>query len=331
MKEQAFETLKSLYSGSTEPCVILDENWETLWSWNMKPLDGLYEKLGVREDSWENVNRVIGMEDGRYLCRLMCCAEEKLRAAQFMPMGASGFEPAVINDIVQGMESLCNTLYEDLDRQNLNDERDLLNVVEGNILRIHRMNYIQQELERMRAGAWTPTVVNLQNFLLSSVQKMESLLRSAVEMELECCPDYLFVTGDADALRTMLFAAVVLTVKKPQYKGRVGFELSCEEQTAVLTITAEHTDELRSDLNVQTIHFGSLAPEQELVDRCCKQFDIRVLTAEQGNTSMMRFEMPRRKESSGPIVFNSPIMDGAPGFFEPVSAMMARIRYRNRF
>lgn len=332
MNEQAFETLKALYSGSTEPSVILNENWETLWSWNMEPIDRLYKELGLRGDCWENVNRVIGIADGKYLCRLMCSPADGLRAAQFMPMGVScGFEPTVLNEIVQGMESLCGALHRDLDDLELQDEFLLLNAFEGNILRIHRMNYIQQELERMRAGAWTTSVVNLKNVLIPTFYKANSLLRRVMHLELTCCDENLFVTGDLGALRTVILSVLLLTVKEPQYYNDITFDLSFEEQSAFLTITAKRMDERRNDLDVQTIHFGSSAPEQELVDRYCKQYDVQVLATGKGNTSTMRLELPLCKDSPRMIELHSPIQDGAPDFFDPVSAMVARIRYRNRY
>ena len=330
MNKEALMVMQRLYAGSREPVLILDENWKVLWSSDGTRSENLPVMLGIPRGSWENVTRPLVSGEKLYTCRLSCSAQDGLRIAELTP-SAQPMDLGQLTGHLQSMLTVCTALDADLDSMGIYDERDRLNALARNILRMYRAVFLRREIERGMDGAWGDEVFCLQTALSDSFGKLPGLLRDCAEISIEPGAGNQFVKGDVKGFECAALAGMLLCITAPEKMQRITIKACAKKEKAILEISVLPLEEERGDVREQGISGPcGTAADRELLELYCGTFGIELFFAAGSGAASCRMEIPAITETKG-ISLGAPCPGGADGFFDLVPVMMARFRARKRF
>lgn len=330
MNQNAFDVVKRLYSSSDEWIMIVDEEWNIRWSSRNETISELRERLLMQENSWENTIRPFTHEDILYDCYISSSREDGLHVLRFHPslQGVSDF--AMMTAIIQAMISTCTAIFENLDEMTASDMRPYLNALVGDILRIYRILFLEQENKRCMDGKLKSEVFGLQSVLEPIAVKSRSLMRHFATVHFECVDTPLFAQGDLRSFGCAALSAFLLCFRKPEKTQDICISLQRVEQNAVLefAVTAQERD--RTDLKHTPPDFGNLHAEKLLLKQYCHASGIQTEFSETEDTVSCRMTVPLT-ERGNVVRLRAESLSGANGYFDPVLVMLARVHFRNYF
>ena len=331
MDQVILESLKELYATSKEQVVIVDTQWNTLWSNREKEITQIREETGFPENIWENTERPVMLDGKIYQCHLLCNQKEEYRILTFrFLLDESMLDFTEIVNIVQGIVTNCEKLYQELTDEGMYDQRRYLNRILALTLRIYRHSILRQTLLRGREGLWRHQVFEMYQLLIQLQQKLRRILRGTVDIELDLCDERLFVEGDSTLLPSIVTLLMVQCIRTPEKRQEVTFRLAEQEGTVVLEISSEATMEDRDDLEGQLELFGSDLLDKELIAMYCEIFDIEMTQSDLENGMAVTLRIPRAISSGNITLMSADAMD-VQGYFSPVPVMLSRFRYRDYF
>lgn len=310
----------------------MDENWKVLWhSVQMPEIGELRGILHIPEHFWGNQEMKFPFGDRLYTCTLRCSREDGIRVFHVQPpAGMTTVDPDALTEIVQNMISGLTAQYRMLDDDAALDQIDYFNTTAGNLLRIYRMLYLYNELERGRTGNWSSGVFSVSIMVRTLFKEMRSILRSAAHLELEEEAEALFTEGDAAAFRNVILSAFLLCIRKPEQFQMGELRLFCDGAYACVDISVCAEHEERRDRNGQLSNFGSTDGERELIAAYSERFGAQVLFREEEDRSCCLIKT-KLAEDRKCIDLHSGTDRGKDGFYDPISVMLSRFCFRRYF
>lgn len=330
MNSEVLQVMKHLYANSREPVWILDRDWHVLWSSDGSQPGDLPAKLGLPYDCWSNVSRPFELDGTLYICRLDCSVQDGLRTAT-LTRSPQGMDLGLLSGQIQSMLTVCTMIDTDLDSMGIYEERDRLNILAGNILRVYRAIFLRREIERGIGGMWSSDVFCLQTALTEAVGKLPNLLRDTAMVEMTLGEEKQFVRGDVNGFTCAVLAALLLCIHEPEMIQEIFVKVDVKKDKAVLELSVMPQHEKRRDVHEQSLsHPCGTAADQELLELYCQTFGIGLFFADTAERASCRLELPLCTETSA-IQLGAPLQAGAGGFFDLVPVMMAGFRVRKRF
>ena len=331
MDQAALELLKRLYARSADWVVIADQNWNSIW--NSRPeldVTELGKRLLLPASHWDPAKRPFFHDGNLYHCNCFGIPEEGLRVLEFHPVLQERFDLDLMSSVLQSMIVSCTAIFHELDDTEARDLRTYLNTMMGGILRIYRMTYIEKELRRGGRGEWTQELFGLQSVIQPIAEETQKLMRQYATVTYECGEAPIFVRGDLAGFRAAVLAALVQCFKKPEFEQSIRITLHRSGEQAELTITVRSESEQRRELQGQLRDFGDLTQEQFLLEQYCTAFGIRTEFSEQDDAVKFRMLLDPAKPDTV-IRFQSAAGRASGSYFDPISVMLARIRFREYF
>lgn len=326
----SLEMLKRLYAGSEDWIMIADENWDIVWNSRDTIIPDPQRTLILTADWWENTIRPFTCGNALYHCYIHCSREDGLRVLRFQPALSGVFDFTVVTDIVQAMVSTCTALYHALDDDSARDCRPYLNTLMGNILRIYRMMFIEQQIRHGANQEWESVTLGIQSVLQPITDKVQGLMRQFARVQYECGEPIMYAKGDPKGFRAAILSAMLLCIRMPEMEQDIRITLHREEKHAILCFTASPESEPRRNMEEQCRNFGDISPERQLLDMYCDAFGIRSAFTDSEGTVTCRLEIPLC-EPETVIQFRSSAVSGADGYFDPIAVMLARVCLRSYF
>lgn len=327
MKEETLQLLQRCYADSREPVLLMDEEWNVVWSIHNPGLGLLPPLLGVREDSWESCVRTLHLGEGSWECSLVCNRQDGVRIAALHQPERSvvPMDTEVVSNAITAVNAACASLH------TLGpDSLEPIRVITGSCMKIYRMTYLQKELERRQAGYWRREVFSVRNALISVKEHIEGVLGDLVDVELNICEEQAFLEADIGAFAAAVLSAAVICYSVPEKRQLLGITVNKPEDKLILTVSMTPTPEGRRDPASIPSVFGTTEGELMLLDAFCREYEGRWIQYEHADTVLCRIDLPAAAPS-GFLTFNSPVERTEGRFFNKYEVLLARIYFRGIF
>ena len=331
MDQTALELLKRLFEKSPDWVILADKSWKPVWS--NRPVDdvpAVGERLLLPASHWEPAERPFFFHDTLYHCCTFGMEDKGLRVLELRPVLRDRFDLELMSRILQPMIVSCTGIFHELDETQARDLHSYLNTMMGGILRIYRMTYIEKELRRGEKGEWTQELFSLKSVLQPVAEETRRLMQHFAAVTYECGEQPMFVRGDLAGFRAAFLAGAVQCFRKPECEQSVRLTLHRNEDKAERTVTVRPESEPRRGLEGQLRDFGDLTQEKFLLEQYCAAFHIQSAFSEQDGAVTFRMELDLA-EPGTVIQFRSPAVRASGSYFDPISVMLARIRFREYF
>ena len=149
MRDEVLKLLQRCYERSSEPVLLLDEQWNVVWCTHDPSISYLPKLLGIDKNSWENCCQTVHIGENRFLCNLTDNEQDGVRIVTLFYPENSALSTSVINDAVQSISAACSVID-----QKLPEQLDMIRIITGGCYKLVRMTYLQNQLDRSRKGIW---------------------------------------------------------------------------------------------------------------------------------------------------------------------------------
>lgn len=324
MKNDELQMLVRCYENSREPVLLLDENWQVLWS-NRNPGVGyLPEMLGIPEESWESCVKEFRLCDDRYVCSLVCNRQDGVRIAVLHQpdAGVIPVDTGVISNALSSVNAACSELH-----RKRPEDAELLDAIAGNCYKIYRTTYLQRELDRRQAGFWQKTCFSVRAALVDLGAHIEGVLGDTTDLEMHICEAQICLEADKDAFVIAMLSAVVLCYCEPEKRQALDIVLEQAEDKLILTVSMEPTPEDRDDHRKRLGDFGTTEGEQIFLDTFCKEYNGKWMLFHTEQLTSCRIELPAA-ELSDSLTIGTGMERREGRFFNKYEVLLARICFR---
>lgn len=332
MEERILQSLIGLYADELNHILIFDSGWKLLWS-NRNAVSPVFpDCIGLERTSYAGGTYHVAESDPPLMCRLRCNAAEGYRICELMPASSvSGLQLDVqaVAGAVQSMNSACDALYDELERQDLYEPVGLLNILTGNCCRLYRMAYLQMELDRLQQGLVRQDCFCVQECLKKVWRESRDILRTCAEVELLLCEPLLYMTGDSDLFTVAVLAAIVQCYHDFEHYQKISLKLTEGDGQAQLTVRVERLPaELPPNATGMGTGEGRHDGEKALLDAFARINGASWMMAEQADAVMLMLRFPCSDEN-GDSTFLQSTRDTGQGIrYSKYEVLLSDIRYR---
>lgn len=222
------DTLKNIFSHSSENVFILNYDFETLW-YNKTELMNFFSGVTFKE-LFGKENRIL--ESGEYFftynglefsSRIINYKEQQLYVIQMsgddvmyasIKCGAVreffANQAAQVRQAVTGISCSVNMLHKALDEAGMQDKEELLDITAGNCYKLLKSVLNTTELIRYTEDSIDAVKINLTDALEEFADICRKILKGQIELVLKAAPE-LYIKADSERLTACLLSLTVLT------------------------------------------------------------------------------------------------------------------------
>lgn len=341
MENDILETLTHCYSSSSSLVLIMDMQWQILWTnRTCENLAKLPQQLGISESHTENSVHRFCYDGSMHECRLLCNEADGYRIAEIYPCTEETdirlrLDTEAVTASVQAMTSACHTLRSELDALESYDQLPLLNTLIGSCYRIYRTVYLQKELDRLQGGYRRNVVFSVKAALQTLLQKCNEILRICLETDMDAPSEDIYLKGDMDEFQMAVLSAITLCCMDSDHIQRLHIELQPGDGLVCLRLHAEQTPaELPQQVcRLEDMGGGHCEGERAILSLFCRRHGGKWLLTEQakeGAKTCSIYFRPHTGEITD-LTLHSPrdLQEGR--FFNKYEIMLSRIHYRRMF
>lgn len=335
MNNELLQALCNCYRSSSALVLIMDLHWNVLWS-NKEPvtIGSLPTLLGISPNQTEHATHHFQLDGLPYTCRLLCNMQDGLRIAEIFPDEQPlRLDPAEVTTAIQSISNACFVLNQTFDREQLQDQRWMLNTIMGSCYRVYRSVYLHNLTEQMRSDTQLPVTFCVQSVLRQSYAQLVRILERCMDVEMDCTTVNLYANGNPDALVSALLAAVVLCCADSTCFLSLRISLA-QQDGAVLTVSAEDTPLPLEDVQrITDISANGAQAERMILHQFCTahggSWMLHTDSAQGIRSCILRF--PASEEHEGSIHLESTKESTVPEYFGKHSVMLSCLHYREMF
>ena len=328
MNQTTLETLQRLYSEDKMETVILDKDWNVIWSSCCVEGMNFLALLRVPKDYWENVRRPVIIGMSLFHCEILSNEEDGFRVLRLQEAKNDIFDKSAFTDVLQAMISTCTAMTQLLQDMDVNEFTLYPNQIMANTLRIYRMVFMEREIRRGLDGAWERSTFDGNAMMAGICRHMQNLLRQFAEVNLRCDSSPLFIIGDVRGFQCMVLTAYLLCVRHPEMNQTVNIRMQRGAMHSVLTIKVKHGKRKRVDLAGQMHNFGNMEPEKLLLAEYCRYFCLKPEFKEDDEEMSFRVELENSQDTSI-IQMSTTASLAEQGYFNLPDVLLSRLRYRD--